>query len=292
MRNFPRGVSFPLEVRSFHRAGGPPVSKEEQDDQVASDSEIIATQDEEIDRTGAGPGWLRGVFRRPHLLQKLAQGRRALVKRLALIIGGLLLLPYLITLVYAVVPPPASALMLIRLVQGVIPHYDWVPMDEISPHLARAVISSEDQRFCMHSGIDWVAVSRVIEDDESRGASTITMQTAKNLFLWPGRSYLRKALEVPLALWIDLIWSKRRVMEVYLNIAEFGRGVYGAEEAARRHFGKRAKDLTRREAALLAAVLPNPLVRSAGKPGRLTNRITNLIQRRMAGIGPYAVCVN
>ncbi|WP_239024991.1 monofunctional biosynthetic peptidoglycan transglycosylase [Rhodoligotrophos defluvii] len=213
------------------------------------------------------------------------------MRRVAIICGGLILLPYLLTLAYAIVPPPASALMVLRLFQGTAPQYDWVPMAEISPNLARAVIASEDQRFCMHSGIDWVAVGKVIEADESRGASTITMQTAKNLFLWPGRSYLRKALEVPLAVWIDLIWSKRRLLEVYLNIAEFGEGIYGAQAAARHHFGKDAKNLTRREAALLAAVLPSPLVRDAGKPGRLTNRIASLIQRRMAGIGPYAACV-
>lgn len=216
---------------------------------------------------------------------------RKIVKWGVVCLGGLLLLPYVLTLLYTVVPPPASALMILRLFQGVRPHYEWVAMDAISPNLARGVIASEDQRFCTHSGIDWVAVNNVLESEASRGASTITMQTAKNLFLWPGRSYLRKALEVPIAYWIETLWSKRRILEIYLNIAEFGSGIYGAEAAAQHHFKKSAKDLTRREAALLVAVLPSPLQRNASKPGRTTTRIANLVQRRMAGIGPYATCL-
>src|SRR5690606_8639913 len=124
-------------------------------------------------------------------------------------------------------------------------------------------------RFCQHAGIDWTELRAVVEaadeDGPSRGASTIPMQTAKNLFLWNGRSYIRKALELPVALYLDLIWSKRKMMENYLNIAEWGEGVFGAEAASRHYFGKSAKNLTRREAALLATALPNPLVRNPGK---------------------------
>lgn len=219
------------------------------------------------------------------------KGSRRLLSRILIALLALLVLPYLLTLIYIAVAPPTSALMLLRMAQGYMPSYHWVPMSEISPHLARGVIASEDQRFCLHSGIDWQAVQQVVSSDQARGASTITMQVAKNLFLWPGRSYLRKALELPLAYWIDLLWSKRRILEVYLNIVEFGPGIYGAEAAARHHFGKAAKDLSRREASLLVAVLPDPLGRNASKPGRTTSRIAALVERRMRAIGPYARCI-
>ncbi|HMT15462.1 MAG TPA: monofunctional biosynthetic peptidoglycan transglycosylase, partial [Aestuariivirga sp.] len=148
---------------------------------------------------------------------------------------------------------------------------------EMSPWLPRAVITSEDQRFCYHNGVDWVELQGVVEDafddDEApvRGASTISMQTAKNLFLWDGRFFIRKILEMPVAFWMDTVWTKRRMIEVYLNIVEWAPGVYGAEAAAQHHFHKPARNLTRREAALLAAVLPNPIKRKAGKPSRRVN---------------------
>ena len=136
-------------------------------------------------------------------------------------------------------------------------------------------------------------VEDVFDDDEGpiRGASTISMQTAKNLFLWDGRSVLRKGLELPVALWMDLLWTKRRMIEVYLNIVEWGPGVYGAEAAAQKHFGKSAKQLNRREAALLAAVLPNPIKRRAGKPSRRVRSIADRIQLRMRAMGPYLTCL-
>lgn len=223
--------------------------------------------------------------------QKRRSQRKYLLKRVLAVAIVLFLLPYVVTLLYVVVHPPASSLMVLRMFQGVMPHYDWVPMADISPHLAHGVIASEDQLFCEHRGVDWNAMRQVVADDQSRGASTITMQIAKNLFLWPGRSYLRKALELPLASWIDLVWSKQRILEVYLNVVEFGPGIYGAEAAARHHFKKSAKDLTRREAALLVAVLPDPLGRNASKPGRTTRRIAGLVERRMRIIGPYARCI-
>jgi monofunctional glycosyltransferase len=209
----------------------------------------------------------------------------------------LCLAPLVLTFIYAIVPPPVSNLMLLRLVQGNGIHKDWVSLDQMSRHLPAAVIASEDARFCTHHGVDWVEVQNVVEDafddDEGpiRGASTISMQTAKNLFLWDGRFMIRKVLEVPLALFMDALWTKRRMIEVYLNIVEWAPGVYGAEAAAQFHFRKPAKDLTRREAALLAAVLPNPVKRKAGKPSRRVRAIADRIQIRARGIEPYLTCI-
>lgn len=184
--------------------------------------------------------------------------------------------------------PPVSTLMLgrwvtLRPVERIV-----VPLEGIAPSLAMAVVASEDARFCAHRGVDWGALKEVIDDAEddapSRGASTIPMQTAKNLFLWPGRSYVRKALELPIALYIDLIWGKRRVMEAYLNVAEWGDGVFGAEAAAQRHFGKSARHLTRNEAALLATALPNPRLRNPSRPtGRHRALASRLLARMEAG---------
>ena len=218
-------------------------------------------------------------------------------RRLGIAAAVLVAWPIVMTLVYAVVPPPVSNVMILRWLGGNGMTRDWVSLDEMSPNLPRAVISSEDARFCEHHGVDWVEFQDVIDDafdDQEgplRGASTIPMQTAKNLFLWDGRSFIRKGLEVPLAYWMDLVWSKQRMIEVYLNIVEWGPGVYGAEAASQLHFGKPAGKLTRREAALLAAVLPNPIKRSAGKPSRRVTRLADRIQRRMAGIGPYVTCL-
>jgi len=201
------------------------------------------------------------------------------------------------TFVYAVVPPPFTNVMIGRWLAGNPIHQDWVSLDRISPNLERAVVSSEDARFCEHHGVDWIELQGVIDDafddDEGplRGASTISMQTAKNLFLWDGRSFIRKGLEIPLAYWMDFVWPKRLMIEVYLNIAEWAPGVYGAEAASQFHFKKPAAKLSRREAALLAAVLPNPIKRSAGKPSKGVARIAGGIERRMAGIGPYVACL-
>jgi monofunctional glycosyltransferase len=209
----------------------------------------------------------------------------------------LLTLPIVLTLYYAVLPPPISSLMIGRLLTGHNIDYRWVPLQSISPELAKAVVSAEDARFCEHQGIDWLAVQDLVEEafdnDEQpmRGASTIAMQTAKNLFLWEGRSVIRKALEMPLALWIDAVWPKRRVIEVYLNIAEWAPGVYGAEAAARKHFGKSASKLSRREAALMASVLPNPIKRHAGKPSGAVRRRANLIERRTVTMGALLNCL-
>lgn len=171
--------------------------------------------------------------------------------------------------------PLPSTLMLGRWVILRPVEREWVSLDRLSPHLAHAVIASEDQRFCSHWGVDFVELGSVLAEEggPARGASTVTMQVAKNVYLWPGRSYLRKALELPLALVLDLAWGKRRVMEVYLNVAEWGEGVFGAEAAARHHFGKGAREITPVEAARLVAILPNPLERDTRQPSAASRRI-------------------
>jgi monofunctional glycosyltransferase len=209
----------------------------------------------------------------------------------------LLTLPIFLSLYYAVLPPPISALMIERLPMARSIDYRWVPLAAISPELAKAVVTAEDARFCQHQGVDWRAVQDVVEEafdgDEQpiRGASTIAMQTVKNLFLWEGRSVIRKAMEIPLALWIEAIWPKKRVIEVYMNIVEWAPGIYGAEAAAQKHFGKSAKALSGREAALLASVLPNPLKRRAGRPSPAVKRKAGVIERRVDEMGALLDCV-
>jgi monofunctional biosynthetic peptidoglycan transglycosylase len=163
----------------------------------------------------------------------------------------------------------------------------YVPIDRISPSLTLAVIIAEDGRFCGHFGVDITEIKDALADGDDlsdiRGASTITQQLAKNLFLWPGHSFVRKALELPLALWIDLVLTKRRTLELYLNVAEWGPdGVFGAEAGARRAFGKSARDLSRYQAAIMAAALPNPVRRNAKSPGPGLRRLAGLYVSRAA----------
>jgi monofunctional glycosyltransferase len=197
-------------------------------------------------------------------------------------------------LAYSLVPP-VSTLMLSRWVTLRPVERTAVELEAISPHLPLAVMTSEDARFCEHNGVDWDALRDVVqgadEDGPSRGASTIPMQTAKNLFLWPSRSYLRKGLELPVALYVDLVWPKRRMMENYLNIAEWGEGVFGAEAAARRYFKKPARSLTRREAALLATALPNPFRRNPAQPTARHRALADRLLGRMAATEPFAACL-
>lgn len=193
-------------------------------------------------------------------------------------------LPYLLTLAYRV-GEPGSTLMLWRRLTGSPVERTWLPLDAVSPSVARAVIASEDAKFCEHRGIDWDSLNEAIADAQegevSGGGSTITQQLAKNLFLWPGRSYVRKALEVPLAMWIDLVLPKRRVMELYLNVAEWGpSGQFGIEAGARHAFGKSARQVSAAEAARLAAMLPNPVTRSARSPGPGMRRISATVAAR------------
>ncbi len=213
--------------------------------------------------------------------------------RLALVV---LLAPPALLLVYRFLPVPLTPLMLIRIGQGEGLAKDWVPLAQIAPALAEAVVASEDNQFCAHSGFDWQALKGELEayraGERPRGASTITMQTAKNLFLWPDRSLLRKLLEAPLTLEVELLWPKRRIIEVYLNVAEFGPGIYGAEAAARRHFAKPAAALTRREAALLAAALPDPRRSSPARPSAYLERRARTIETRIAQLGAMLDCVH
>ncbi len=191
--------------------------------------------------------------------------------------------------------PPASTLMLGRWLTLQPVERDFVSLDEIAPSLPLAVMTAEDSRFCEHNGVDWDALWDVVEaadeDGPARGASTIPMQVAKNLFLWPSRSYLRKGMEIPVALYLDLIWSKRQMMEVYLNIAEWGEGVFGAEAAARKHFRKSARTLNAREAALLARALPNPLVRNPANPKPGHRALAGQLQARMVRAAPFSDCL-
>src|SRR6266851_4772596 len=171
----------------------------------------------------------------------------------------------------------------------------WIDFNRLAPALPRSVVASEDAKYCSHHGIDWDAVRDVIDDAEdgeaTRGGSTITQQVAKNLFLWPGRSFVRKALEFPLALWIDLVLGKQRVLEIYLNIAEWGpAGQFGAEAGSRYAFNKSVRVLNAREAALLAATLPNPRRRSAKQPGPAVRRLAARYETRGAAQAALAAC--
>lgn len=216
--------------------------------------------------------------------------------RLAIhVVLALLLLPYLFTVLYSVVNP-VSTVMLWRGLTGQRVERTFVPIDRMSPALPLAVVIAEDGRYCTHHGVDFAEISNAIEEAEGledlRGGSTITQQVAKNLFLWPGRSYVRKALEFPLALWIDLVLSKRRVLEIYLNIAEWGPdGEFGAEAGARRAFGRSAEALSRYQAALLAASLPNPVTRDAKRPGPGLRRLASLYEGRASRSPGAANCV-
>ncbi|MDR6951959.1 monofunctional biosynthetic peptidoglycan transglycosylase [Ancylobacter sp. 3268] len=197
----------------------------------------------------------------------------------------IVLAPLVLGLLYTAVNP-ASTLMLARWATGQRVEQSWVPLEAIAPALVRSVLASEDARFCQHNGIDLVELQNVMdtaEDGEpARGASTITMQLAKNLFLWNGRSFVRKGLEMPLALYLNLVMSKRRQIEIYLNIAEWGpNGEFGAEAAAQRAFGVPALRLSARQAALLAVMLPNPHRRDAAKPGPGLSRLASRLQARL-----------
>ncbi|HCD1277286.1 TPA: monofunctional biosynthetic peptidoglycan transglycosylase [Citrobacter amalonaticus] len=198
---------------------------------------------------------------------------------------------------FSVVPVPFSAVMVERQIGawlqgdfGYVAHSDWVSMDEISPWMGLAVIAAEDQTFPDHWGFDVAAIKKALSHNERnenriRGASTLSQQTVKNLFLWDGRSWLRKGLEAGLTVGVETVWSKKRILTVYLNIAEFGDGVFGVEAAAQRYFGKPASRLTQSEAALLAAVLPNPLRFKAAAPSGYVRSRQAWILRQMRQLG-------
>jgi monofunctional biosynthetic peptidoglycan transglycosylase len=194
--------------------------------------------------------------------------RRFVVILLRIVAVLLIALP-VVVLVYRVVPAPLTPLMVLRSIEGEGMVKDWVDYEAISPNLRRAVIASEDARFCTHHGFDWTEIDAALSDyqsgDRLRGASTITQQTAKNLFLWPG-GWLRKIVEIYPTVLLELLWPKRRILETYLNIVEWGPGLYGAEAASRDYFARPARQLSAPEAALMAAVLPNPRRWSPAKP--------------------------
>lgn len=210
------------------------------------------------------------------------------VRILLLLVVALLLLPYVLTPFYRA-GHPVSALMAWRYLTGARVDRQWIDLRAMSPYLPRSVVGAEDAKFCRHHGVDWDALQDVIDDagdgEVTRGGSTITQQVAKNLFLWPGRSVVRKALELPLALWIDFVLPKQRILEIYLNIAELGpSGQFGAEAGSQYAFGRSAAVLSPREAAALAAILPNPVRRSARTPGSGVRRLAGTYMVRAGAV--------
>jgi len=223
----------------------------------------------------------KGLWRKPLLWLK-----RALILLLSLWVAGILLFSFL--------PVPFSAVMVERQVSawltgdfGYVAHSDWVPMSEISSPKALAVMAAEDQKFPEHWGFDVDAIQSVLdkESGKMRGASTLSQQTAKNLFLWDGRSWVRKGLEAGLTVGIETVWTKRRILTVYLNIVEFGDGVFGVEQASQHFFHKPASRLTASQAALLAAVLPNPHLFKVNAPSAYVLRRQQWILRQMSQLG-------
>ena len=200
---------------------------------------------------------------------------------------------FIIEVLFTFINPPITPLMINRVIEQKMAgkkaklHKKWIPIEKISPNMYRAVVASEDNRFLEHWGIDVQAIEKAVQYNKrhrrKHGASTITQQVAKNVFLWPARTWLRKGFELYFTVTIDLIWSKRRIMEVYLNVIETGDGIYGTEAAARDYFHKSAKNLTRGEAALIAACLPNPRKRNPAAPTpyllRRQGRILNLMNK-------------
>ena len=225
----------------------------------------------------------------PDVRQKNRRSRWSVFGLLWKTAASIVLATVAIVLLLRWVPPPTSAFMLQQRLSGTVVDYRWTPMNRISSHMPLAVIASEDQKFFDHWGVDLEAIIDAIADNRSRrrprGASTISQQVVKNLFLWPGRSYLRKGLEVYFTLIMEVLWPKTRILEVYLNIAEMGTGVFGVEAAGQRFFRKPAARLNRREAATLAAVLPNPRRMSVDRPSDYVIRRTWQIIEQMQAIG-------
>jgi len=232
------------------------------------------------------------------MTSRMSPSARGILRACVLVIVIIIVLPYVIAPFYRFVDP-VSTLMLWRWATGARVERTWVPIDRIAPALPHAVIVAEDAHFCHHHGIDFGELRQVIRgiDDmsdlaEVRGGSTITQQTAKNLFLWQGRSFVRKALEFPLALWLDLVLPKRRLMEIYLNIVAWGpNGEFGIAAAARRDFNKAPRDLNAHEAALLAAALPNPGRRDPRAPRPSLRRLSGVYQGRIAAWTALDACV-
>ena len=217
------------------------------------------------------------------------RSRRSLAGKLALALGiaalALICIFAALVALYAVAPP-VSPLMIARRIEGKSDERIYVSLDKVSPAAVAAVVASEDAGYCRNDGVDWAALKQALKGAGARGprrgASTITMQTAKNLFLWPGRSAIRKSIEIGMALALGKVWSKRRTLEVYLNIAEWGDGIFGIEAAARSTFHKSANELDAREGALLATSLPNPIKRNAAHPTIYQRRLARGVEARAA----------
>ncbi|WP_115718917.1 monofunctional biosynthetic peptidoglycan transglycosylase [Gallaecimonas mangrovi] len=216
----------------------------------------------------------------------MAKSRRGFFGWVWFVFWRLLVVLALLLLLLRFVPPPTTAFML-QSPYPVTQH--WVSIDSLPPQMPLAVVASEDQRFPNHFGIDFTAISKAIDQfddgDGLRGASTITQQTAKNLLLWPGRSFIRKGLEAALAVSLEAIWGKKRILEVYLNVAEFGKGIYGVEAASRHYFGKSARYLTTDEAARLAVLLPSPRSRDPNHLTPYLRQRVSWVERQMRQLG-------
>ncbi|HZC17204.1 MAG TPA: monofunctional biosynthetic peptidoglycan transglycosylase [Caulobacteraceae bacterium] len=217
---------------------------------------------------------------------------------IATVVIALVVVPPVSVVIYRVVPPPITILMIERLIQGHGLDYRWRSLSDMSPALPAAAVASEDARFCSHHGFDFGAMEKAIRNNERRpnrikGGSTISQQTAKNVFLWPGRDYVRKGIEAWYTVLIEAIWGKPRIMEMYLNVVEFGPGVYGAEAASQHFFHEPASKLSAAQAARLIAVLPKPLSWDAGDPGRYIVRRTRTIDGRILTVRDdgLAACV-
>jgi monofunctional biosynthetic peptidoglycan transglycosylase len=209
---------------------------------------------------------------------KAVTKKRGWIARLFVWLFGLVVVfPVCWVLIYRFVPPPVTSLMLIRYAEGRGMDYRWRGLHDISPTLAQAAIASEDAHFCSHHGFDFTAMQKALEHNDRRpnrvrGGSTISQQTAKNVFLWPGRNYVRKGLEAYFTVLIEGLWGKKRIMEVYLNVVEMGSGIYGAEAASQVDFGHSARKMSTSEAARLVSIFPNPLKYNAVDPGRYVQR--------------------
>lgn len=218
-----------------------------------------------------------------------------LKKRLLIITGGIVLGFFALILLFSLLPVPFSAVMVERQASAFLSgnwhyraHSHWVSLSDISPWMPLAVMAGEDQKFPQHHGFDVQAIQSVLDNQDTstmRGASTLSQQTAKNMFLWDGRSWVRKGLEAVLTVGLETVWGKKRILTVYLNIAEFGPGIFGVETASQTYFHKPASQLTRQEAALLAAVLPNPIIYHANRPSAYTRQRQQWILQQMGQLG-------
>lgn len=214
--------------------------------------------------------------------------------RLAIVLFLLALAPFLLILVYSQINPPVTMVMLAERFSGTPVTSEWRDLPDISERLRLSVISSEDARFCDHDGVEWDTLNEMVdgylEGERVRGASTIPMQTVKNLFLWNERSTIRKAAEIPLALFANMVWSKERMLEIYLNIAEWDTGIFGAPGAAQHYFGKDIRALQWREASLLAVTLPDPKARNPARPSAGLSRLASRLERRTRNSGDWLDC--